>query len=200
MSEAGLRTGASAFPFRGAKRTVFEGGIRTPSFIYAPGIVAPGATDAVTRIVDVGPTLLGLVGATVRGLDGRDVRSDWEQPSSTEDLVLFYDKAARCGAAVRGRQVRPQRRLPLRGRATRRLAGRRRRRPKIHPCVGPGVECLFDLDKDPAERADVGNSHPAVLAALRALLFDAEIDSAPSRVLETPGDPAPTRDSMAGSG
>ena len=28
--EAG--TGASAFPFRGAKRTVFEGGIRTPSF------------------------------------------------------------------------------------------------------------------------------------------------------------------------
>ena len=56
-----------------------------------------------TRIVDVGPTLLGLVGATVRGLDGRDVRSDWEQPSSTEDLVLFYDKAARCGAAVRGR-------------------------------------------------------------------------------------------------
>ena len=41
-------------------------------------------------------------GATVRGLDGRDVRSDWEQPSSTEDLVLFYDKAARCGAAVRG--------------------------------------------------------------------------------------------------
>ena len=59
--EAG--TGASAFPFRGAKRTVFEGGIRTPSFIYAPGIVAPGATDAVTRVVDVGPTLLGLVGA-----------------------------------------------------------------------------------------------------------------------------------------
>ena len=61
------------------------------------------------------------------------------------------------------------------------------------PCVGPGVECLFDLDKDPAERVDVGNSHPAVLAALRALLFDAEIDSAPSRVLETPGDPLPTR-------
>ena len=84
------------------KRTVFEGGIRTPSFIYAPGIVAPGETNAVTRIVDVGPTLLGLVGATVRGLDGRDVRSDWERPS-TEDLVLFYDKAARCGAAVRGR-------------------------------------------------------------------------------------------------
>ena len=170
---------------------MFEGGIRTPSFIYAPGIVAPGATDAVTRIVDVGPTLLGLVGATVRGLDGRDVRSDWEQPSSTEDLVLFYDKAARCGAAVpRPVQVRPERRLPLRGRAARRLAGRRRRRRKIHLASAQASSASSIWTKDPAERADVGNSHPAVLAALRALLFDAEIDSAPSRVLETPGDPA----------
>ena len=159
--------------------------------MYAPGIVAPGETNAVTRIVDVGPTLLGLVGATVRGLDGRDVRSDWEQPSSTEDLVLFYDKAARCGAAVRGRYKYV-------------LNGGCLYADKQHvgwpddddddgqdpSCVGPGVECLFDLDKDPAERVDVGTSHPAVLAALRALLFDAEIDSAPSRVLETPGDPA----------
>ena len=169
---------------------MFEGGIRTPSFIYAPGIVAPGATDAVTRIVDVGPTLLGLVGATVRGLDGRDVRSDWEQPSS-EDLVLFYDKAARCGAAVRGRY-----KYVLNGGCL--YADAQHvgwpddddNGGEDPPCVGPGAECLFDLEKDPAERVDVGNSHPAVLAALRALLFDAEIDSAPSRVLETPGDPA----------
>ena len=157
--------------------------------VYAPGIVAPGATDAVTRIVDVGPTLLGLVGATVRGLDGRDVRSDWERPS-TEDLVLFYDKAARCGAAVRG-----QYKYVLNGGCLYADAQHVWWPYDYHdgqdpPCVGPGVECLFDLEKDPAERVDVGNSHPAVLAALRALLFDAEIDSAPSRVLETPGDPA----------
>ena len=183
--EAG--TGASAFPFRGMKRTVFEGGIRTPSFIYAPGIVAPGETNAVTRIVDVGPTLLGLVGATVRGLDGRDVRSDWEQPSN-EDLVLFYDKAARCGAAVRGRY-----KYVLNGGClyadAQHVGWPDDDGDEEPPCVGPGVECLFDLAKDPAERTDVGNSHPAVLAALRALLFDAEVDSAPSRVLETPGDP-----------
>lgn len=146
--EAG--TGASAFPFRGMKRTVFEGGIRTPSFIYAPGIVAPGETNAVTRIVDVGPTLLGLVGATVRGLDGRDVRSDWEQPSSTEDLVLFYDKAARCGAAVRGRY-----KYVLNGGCLYADAHHvgwpddEDNDGEDPPCVGPGIECLFDLGKRP---------------------------------------------------
>ena len=53
-------------------------------------------------------TLLGLVGATVRGLDGRDARSDWERPSSTEDLVLFYDKAAAAArpSAAEGSHVR----------------------------------------------------------------------------------------------
>lgn len=185
--EAG--TGASAFPLRGAKRTCYEGGIRTPSFVYAPGIVMPGATNAVTRIVDVGPTLLGLLGTTVRGLDGRDMRRKWEQSTdSNDDLVLFYDNAAKCGAAVRSHF-----KYVLNGGclyADEQHVGWPDEDDDGDPtCVGPGAECLFDLESDPAERVHVGDSHPAVLTALRELIARAERDSAPSRVLETPGDP-----------
>jgi len=185
--EAG--TGASAFPLRGAKRTCYEGGIRTPSFVYTPGIVTPGETNAVTRIVDVGPTLLGLLGTTVRGLDGRNMRRKWEQSTDSDDLVLFFDGAARCGAAVRG-----QFKYVLNGGCLYadepHVGWPDDRSGDGDPtCVGPGVECLFDLESDPAERLNVGDSNPAILDSLRELLARAERDSAPSRVLETPGDP-----------
>jgi arylsulfatase A-like enzyme len=46
----------------GSKRQPFEESIRTPFLLHAPGMVKPGATDALFGAVDVMPTLCGLAG------------------------------------------------------------------------------------------------------------------------------------------
>ena len=285
--EAGL--GASAYPLRGAKRTCFEGGLRTPAFVYAPGLVRPGATSAPVHVVDVAPTLLALAGAPAgalgrRGLDGRDARPDWDRRRGWRPprvLVLFYDNVASCGAAVRGDLKRVRRAdLPLvshgdaaacdadspRGDASFagetgpaaaetgpaaasprfvskdyppeiasteyvQLAAAAEPRPvsSTYPrrairgdesarlryvlnagceypdaahsgwpdagedaplsCVGDGVECLFNVADDPAERVDVKARHPAVFDMLRAALLRAQAEAVASRVRTTAGDP-----------
>ncbi|MFV0406551.1 MAG: sulfatase [Propioniciclava sp.] len=64
-------------PLRGTKYTLWEGGIRVPLLIYAPGRVAPGSTRTeLTSTLDLYPTLLVLAGAdrsTWEHSDGRDI-------------------------------------------------------------------------------------------------------------------------------
>ncbi|MGH2689444.1 MAG: arylsulfatase, partial [Actinomycetota bacterium] len=56
---------------RGAKGTVYEGGIRVPMIVRWPGRVAPGVSDAVWAHWDVLPTLAELAGARPpAGIDG----------------------------------------------------------------------------------------------------------------------------------
>lgn len=194
-------TGASSWPLRGAKRTLFEGGVREPSFVYAPGRVAPGASSAPVHVIDVAPTLLGLAGSAVpRGVDGVDARPGWraraEDAATPRTLVLAYDAVNGCGAAVRGRfkyvlnaacgSLSPDyagwegdERAPFDACATR--------------------ECLFDLERDPEERADVAAAHPGALDALRAALLAAEAASVPSLVEITPGDDRAAPDRHGGS-
>ncbi|KAH8043614.1 sulfuric ester hydrolase [Aureococcus anophagefferens] len=117
-------TGASSWPLRGAKRALAEG-VREPSFVYAPGRVAPGASSAPVHVID--------------------------DAATPRTLVLAYDAVNGCGAAVRGRfkcvlnaacgSLSPDyagwegdERAPFDACATR--------------------ECLFDLERDPEERAD----------------------------------------------
>ncbi|WP_369410403.1 sulfatase [Neiella litorisoli] len=55
--------GTSSLPYRGGKGTQFEGGIRVPYYIYAPGMSANGS-DVATPVsgVDLYPTLIDLAG------------------------------------------------------------------------------------------------------------------------------------------
>ncbi|KAH8065556.1 sulfuric ester hydrolase [Aureococcus anophagefferens] len=192
-------TGASSWPLRGAKRTLVEGGVREPSFVYAPGRVAPGASSAPVHVIDVAPTLLGLAGsAAPRGVDGVDARPGWQRRGrgDARTLVLAYDAVNGCGAALRGRfkyvlnaacgSLSPDyagwegdERAPFDACATR--------------------ECLFDLERDPEERADVAAAHPGALNALRAALLAAEAASVPSLVEITPGDDRAAPDRHGGS-
>jgi arylsulfatase A-like enzyme len=59
---------------RGAKRDVYEGGIRVPLIAYMPGTIQPGVnTDFVGYFADVLPTLGSMAGAEIPdGLDGLD--------------------------------------------------------------------------------------------------------------------------------
>ena len=57
----------SMFPYRGGKGRQWEGGIREPYYIIAPGITKPGSTTAVPATgTDFYPTLLELAGLPLR--------------------------------------------------------------------------------------------------------------------------------------
>jgi arylsulfatase A-like enzyme len=73
-AEGGVSTNffKSSGPFRGIKRSLYEGGIRVPLIVSWPGHIAAGTTnDLPVAFWDILPTLAELVGAnTPKGIDG----------------------------------------------------------------------------------------------------------------------------------
>ena len=81
-SDNGPEPGAgSAGPFRGAKTQLFEGGIRSPLIVWAPGLMERSRVGTVNRksvlaAFDLVPSLLSLAGVTADGtvtFDGEDI-------------------------------------------------------------------------------------------------------------------------------
>ena len=67
-------------PYRGQKRTIWEGGIHVPAFITGPGIQNGNEFDGLFHIVDVQPTILDIIGMELGGtqLKPLDGVSQWE--------------------------------------------------------------------------------------------------------------------------
>jgi arylsulfatase len=64
---------AAFTPFRCAKGSTWEGGVRVPSIFSWPGMIEPGASDGLFSFSDLLPTVLTLVGAPERVPDDRFV-------------------------------------------------------------------------------------------------------------------------------
>jgi len=69
--------GGSALPLRGAKTSTWEGGLRVPCIMRAPGRIPPGTVcDEIISTMDMLPTLAKLAGAEApidRVIDGHDI-------------------------------------------------------------------------------------------------------------------------------
>ena len=76
-SDNGAAVGSS-LPLRARKGSVYDGGIREPTFMWWPGkIPASSVCAEVTASVDILPSLAGLCGGKLpeRKIDGKDIRS-----------------------------------------------------------------------------------------------------------------------------
>ncbi len=137
---------------RGAKTTVFDGGIRVPCFIRWPGHLPAGReVDIATAHIDLLPTLAALCGIPrpdgppVDGADLSAVLGGAEPPEDLRDrtLVIQQDRSVTPrkweGAAVRSGEWKL-------------VDGRQ----------------LYRLTDDPGEAKDVAADHPEVVARLRA--------------------------------
>jgi N-acetylgalactosamine-6-sulfatase len=147
-------------PFRARKRSLYEGGVRTPLVVRWPGRVKAGAFDQTSVIgsVDLLPTVCALTGVnTPQGvtLDGEDV----------SDLLL-------------GGTPRP-RKAPLYWEWRSRVAGNPAfTPPPLAVRDGPwklltkldrsGPE-LYDIPSDPAEEHNLAAAHPDLVARLTDL-------------------------------
>jgi len=96
ITNAGHSGVGSAGPFRGRKRSLYEGGIRTPFIVRWPGHVPAGRLDhdSVVAGVDLLPTLCGLVGAKLpptHALDGEDVGDILQGHSRPRKTPLMWE-------------------------------------------------------------------------------------------------------------
>ena len=150
--------GGSAGPYRGAKFSLFEGGIRVPAILSAPGRVSEGETrDQLGTGCDWLPTLCHLAGVTPpeeQTLDGRSlidvVTKNAASPHATFHWMTGPDKNPQW--AIREGDWK--------------LLGN----PKdtVRPdSIGPQDQrYLVNLANDPSERTNLAQAHPDLVQRL----------------------------------
>ena len=141
-------------PFRGGKRTCFEGGIRVPAVMRWPARIQRAArTRQVTTVMDLLPTLAAVAGASPRNrlpLDGKNL---WPALSSgrvepREDLYFGSGSDSKFMYAIFHHEWKLVREISRRDQSAR--------------------SYLFRIDEDPEERNDLVAEHPDVVKDLAA--------------------------------
>ncbi|WP_205962222.1 arylsulfatase [Paracoccus siganidrum] len=149
-------------PLRMYKGFTYEGGIRVPAFITAPGRVEPGLRDQFATVMDIAPTLLDYAGVTPPEdtYKGRDImpitgRSMVDMLSGEAEAV--HDGDSHVGWELSGR-----------------IAIRQGDWKLVWSNAPHGTDDweLFDLSADPGESRDLAKAEPAKRDAMVALWDD----------------------------
>ena len=156
-------------PFRGAKASVYEGGIRVAAAARWPagGISGGRAVSASVAYIDVLPTLLGIVGMeppAERPLDGRDALGLLTGTGEDAPRDLYSYVAVGGGTVEQVAVIEPEWKLVVVGpELTAPEAAERSR------------TLLFRIAADPHEREDVSADHPEVVSRMmeKAVAFRA---------------------------
>ena len=135
-------------PFRGQKRTLWEGGVRVPALVWWPGRVPAGAVGAeVAQLIDLLPSFVAAAGGTVDPawhVDGINMLDVWAGKAPAPERTLFWEwrsERADQVAALSG-----QFKLVI---------------------TGGGKPELYDVVGDPAARRDVSAGYPELTKQLR---------------------------------
>jgi arylsulfatase A-like enzyme len=169
-SDNGHEPGAgSAGPFRGAKTTLYEGGIRSPLVVWGPGLIAlekAGFHDEVSVFAafDLVPSLLRLAGVRppdAVAFDGEDV----------SDALLGKGTASRRAPLFWRRPPDRKSWPPMLPEQQPDLAVRHGDWKLLCEYDGSKPE-LYNLADDPAETRNVAGQHPQVVRRLTAAVVD----------------------------
>ena len=169
--------GGSCKPLRGAKTSTWEGGLRVPCIMRAPGRIPAGQTcDEIACTMDMLPTLAELAGAAVpkdRIIDGHDIRHLMHgRPGATTRKEAYYYYQHTHLQAVRAGKWKLHLPRPAKPPWAPRWAR--------HIAPGDVLEIkrpmLYDLDADISEMTDVAAANPKVVARLLALAEKARND------------------------
>lgn len=158
----------SALPLRGAKTTTWEGGLRVPTIIRAPGYIKAGiVSDQTASHMDLLPTFAKLAGGDVptdRVIDGRDLSTllhEGEDPA-LKNRPLFYYKHTHLQAVRQGKWKLI---LPRPAKSTV-VPNSWSKMVPASDLVEITKPMLINLDDDISETTDVADAHPEVVESL----------------------------------
>lgn len=163
--------GGNAKPLRGAKTSAWEGGLRVPFIIRAPGNVPAGKTlDAVTATIDLLPTIAQIAGAelpTDRVIDGLDISRLLHGESRELKRPYFYYQHQELRAIRKGKWKLHLTHNPDSTSIV-------YRKWPIHSAPKDRIlftkPMLYNLENDIAETTDVSEANTKVVAELTKLL------------------------------
>lgn len=139
----------SAGPYRGAKRSLYEGGVRVPTVVAGPdSLLEPGSsTDVASVTSDIAPTIADLL--------------DLEMPGTTtmDGMSLVPVMQGRMSERPEPIEFWHQGRLALSG----------NRFKLVRPEEDADFE-LYDLQNDPGETEDISGEHPERTTRMREAL------------------------------
>ncbi len=149
----------SNLPLRGGKGRQWEGGIREPFHIKAPGITEPGSTcDVPVSGIDYYATFLELAGLDIpdqQVVDGLSLapllKGESDSTLSERDLFWHYPHYGNQGGDPSA-MIRSQ-------------------NWKLIHYFEDGHDELYDLDNDEGERSDISGAHPDRARELRGRLY-----------------------------
>lgn len=169
--------GGSAGPLRGAKTSTWEGGLRVPCIMWAPGKIPGGSVcDEVATTMDILPTFATLAGGKVprdRVIDGHEIVGLMHgKKGATSATKAFYYYQHTHLQAVRSGKWKLHLRRPANPPWTPNWAGH------IDPVDVFEITrpMLFDLENDIGERNDVADENPEVVGKLLELARWARAD------------------------
>ncbi len=143
------RTRGSAGPFRGRKRSLFEGGVRVPALLEWPARINGGqVTDIPCSTSDYFPTVLDVLGFKMKG-----------QPEPIDGVSLL--------PLIEGKMIR--RPVPI-GFESANQVSLTDNRYKIYSSNKGKTYALFDLLEDPGETKDLAEEKPQILQSMKATL------------------------------
>ena len=160
-----------AGPFREAKATSFEGGVRVPCVMQWPGKIAPGSVcREPVMTIDVLPTVAKAVGTeapTDRVIDGKDLTPLLLNGGKTsepvhEALYFYWDQHLQ---AVRSGKWKLHFPHDYRLHPTTRATGGTPNKAR----TGKLELSLFNLENDPGETTNVADEHRQVVSRLQSL-------------------------------
>lgn len=169
-------------PYRGWKATFFDGGIRVPTFLRWPGVIAPESEmTGLAQHIDLLPTIAAIAGVDVpqdRVIDGRDLMPFLTGETSGAPHETLFWRSGHYRAVIHQGW-------------------------KLQISARPDRVWLFDLENDPGEQRDLSAAEPERVATMMALLEAHEAEQAdplwPSLAempvtLDTPLGPEPQPD------
>lgn len=148
--------GGSAGLLRGGKGSTWEGGMREPCIAWWPGKIKAGrVTQAVANTMDLFTTCVTLAGASLpqdRIIDGKNLSGILlETQTRRHNQPFFYYRGTRLMAVRKG---------PWKAHLITQ-SGYGGKKPEQHD-----PPLLYHLEQDPAEKHDVAEDHPEVIADL----------------------------------
>lgn len=165
--------GGSALPLRSAKTSVWEGGLRVPCIMWAPGQIPAGTIcSEIASTMDMLPTIATLAGGetpTDRVIDGHDITNilhGVQGATSPTQAFYYYTRT----------QLRAVRSGPWKLHLALKSDQFWARYSKPEDVIDIPEPLLFNLEGDISETTDVSNQHPSVVKKLLQLAEDARND------------------------